>query len=123
MKFLVDNALSPAVSAGLRAAGHDSVHVRDYGLQAAEDATIFARAGSEARAIISADTDFAALLAAAQASGPSLVIFRHGLPHRPEAQLRLLLANLPAIESLLARGAVVSLEATRVRVRMLPFNG
>ena len=41
MKFLVDNALSPLVAERPRQSGHDSVHVRDYVLQAADDEEIF----------------------------------------------------------------------------------
>lgn len=47
MRFLIDNALSPVVAAGLGEAGHEAVHVRDYGLREAEDVVIFERAARE----------------------------------------------------------------------------
>lgn len=47
MRFLIDNNLSPLLAEHLTAAGHDAVHVRDYGLQAATDPVVLARARSE----------------------------------------------------------------------------
>ncbi|CDM64165.1 DUF5615 family PIN-like protein [Pyrinomonas methylaliphatogenes] len=123
MRLLVDNALSPRVAEGLRQAGFDAVHVRDYGLQTADDAEIFERAAREDRIILSADTDFGALLARWASAKPSLILLRRISERRPEEQVRLLLANLPSISDDLEKGCVVVIEDARVRIRKLPIAG
>jgi predicted nuclease of predicted toxin-antitoxin system len=114
LRFLIDNALSPLVAERLTTAGHEAAHVRDYELQAASDEEIVKRARAENRIVVSADTDFATLLALRQMRQPSFLLFRRGTERRPEQQVALLLANLPALEQDLAEGAVVVLEPGRM---------
>lgn len=121
MRFLIDNALSPALAAALREAGHDAIHVRDLGLRDAADETIMQVAMAEERIVVSADTDFGTLLALNRQRLPSIVLFRRGSPRRPAQQSALLAANLPALEAELANGAI-AIHFDRLRIRNLPLQ-
>jgi predicted nuclease of predicted toxin-antitoxin system len=121
LRFLMDNALSPIVATGLRAAGVDAVHVSERGMRDADDERIFELAAGEGRTLVSADTDFGALLARRQSALPSVVLFRHEATRRPERQVELLLSLLETLRSPLEAGSVVTIEASRVRIRSLPI--
>ncbi len=98
------------------------MHVREIGLQDASDKEIFTTAKNMDRIVVSADTDFGTLLALWKENKPSVVLFRRLSQRRPEYQVTLLLANLPAIEQDLNAGSVVVVEQNRMRIRSLPIE-
>ena len=122
MKFLIDNALSPIVSEGLKKLGYDSLHVKEIGLQKADDNDIFERAFQEERTIISADTDFGYLLSKWTKNKPSVIIFRKGSERDPVKQVDLLKTNLCSVLiDIIETGSIVIIEPTRIRTRELPI--
>jgi predicted nuclease of predicted toxin-antitoxin system len=119
VRFLIDNALSPAVAIELGRAGHDAVHVRELSLQTASDEQIFDRARAEEQVVVSADTDFGTLLATRKETSPSVILFRHRSQHRPADQGALLKNNLPQLSQALDSGSIVVTEPDRGRIRAL----
>jgi len=71
--------------------------------------------------VLSADTDFGALLAARGSAKPSVALFRGRMSRRPEFLANLLLSQLAALERFLIKGAIVVIEPTRIRVRCPRF--
>lgn len=121
MNFLIDNSLPPLLAEKLRQAGHDSVHVRRYGIHKADDEVVFGRAIEEDRVLVSADTDFSAILASRQGMKPSVILINRASPRRADAQATLLLANRPEIADLLGQGSVIVFAEDRLLSRALPL--
>jgi predicted nuclease of predicted toxin-antitoxin system len=122
LRFLLDENLSPRLDELLSGAGHDTLHVRDLGLLRSTDRVILDRASAEGRTVISADTDFGQLLAVSGALLPSVILLRREDDRHASNQAALVLANLDQVLADLEAGAIVVLEATRVRIRRLPVR-
>jgi len=118
---LLDNDLSPRLSAYLRDAGHDVEHFRDHGLQAAPDEEVLHFAGVHDRILVSADTDFGTLLARTGADQPALILIRRRSARRADEVAAMLLANLDQVAEDLHSGAIVVVTDTDLRIRLLPI--
>ena len=121
MNFVLDENLAEAIGDSLITAGHSAVHVRSVGLQSASDLVVLDYAASQGAVLISADTDFGAIMAATHRTAPSFVLLRHERGRRAERVADMILGNLDQVLGDLETGAVVVIEDGRVRVRRLPI--
>ena len=122
MRLLLDNNLSPRLVGLLAAAGWDVIHIRSLGLHAAPDHVVLETARRDARILVSADTDFGALLASSHANFPSVVLIRRVIGRRVNDLAGILIANLPPVEDDLERGSIVVIGDDSLRIRQLPIG-
>jgi predicted nuclease of predicted toxin-antitoxin system len=120
MKLLLDQGMPRSTSTLLRDAGIDAIHVGEIGMSTSEDSEIIQRARAEGRIAATLDADFHTLLALEQATSPSVIRIRI---ERLRAKLMtdLLLRVLQECEEELKLGAAVTVEPTRIRIRLLPL--
>jgi predicted nuclease of predicted toxin-antitoxin system len=104
----------------LREQGYDAAHATELGLTRAPDVEVLARAKQQGRTVITVDLDYPRLLALAQTTAPSLILFRDGVWSEADivARMREILHALDAAE--IAQSIVV-VERGRVRRRKLPI--
>ena len=92
-------------------------------MQAAKDEEILARAAEEDRIVVSADSDFGAILAAQEAERPSFIFFRDPNLLVATDYVSILLSALPVLLPELTNGCVAVFRRGRLRVRKLPLSG
>lgn len=122
MNFLVDMNLSPSWANFLTASGFTAVHWSDEGPPNASDHELMIWAAERKYIVLTADLDFAAILAATETSSPSVILLRSD-NLSPEALGSAVLAAIQKTEEALAAGAIVSVDAERARLRILPLVG
>lgn len=113
--------LSPDWCRVLREQGWEAAHWLDIGSRTAPDRDVMAVATRDRYVVFTHDLDFSAMLAATQANGPSIIQVR--AQDTLSAQFQdLAVGALRRFESELDSGAIVVLEQSRARVRLLPLR-
>jgi len=120
VRLVVDMNLSVESVAELASHGWPAVHWSTVGDPCAEDSVIMAWALTNGHVVFTHDLDFGTLLALTHASGPSVLQVR-GQNVLPEDIGATVIAALRQHDSALAAGALVVVDVTRCRVRVLPL--
>jgi len=121
MKFLVDMNLSPRWVPVLVDAGIEATHWTSLGAPDAPDSEIMDFAKAHDYVVRTHDLDFSAILAATRGDKPSVVQIR-AEDVSPDV---IGLAVIDAVRQMrleLADGALVSVDPSRTRLRLLPLN-
>jgi len=118
--ILIDMNLSPDWIALLMEHGWSATHWSTVGDPRADDRTIMAWALANQHIVFTHDLDFGTMLALTHASGPSVLQIR-GQNVLPDHMGPLIIAALRQHEGDLKGGALVVVDESRCRVRVLPL--
>jgi predicted nuclease of predicted toxin-antitoxin system len=121
MRFLADMGVDIRIVQWLRQTGHDAIHLRDEGLHRIPNGEIFLKAISENRIIITFDLDFGEIVALSKGQKGSVILFRLHNTRTPHLISRLTTVFRDCARAL-QEGAVVVVEESRHRVRLLPIG-
>ena len=120
MKILVDMNLSPRWATELQSRGFEVVHWSNVGAATAPDVEVLSWCAANGHVLFTHDLDFGAILAGSKKAGPSVVQLRTENVV-PESMLQRMVATLNQLQEELAKGALVTIEPHRHRVRLLPL--
>jgi predicted nuclease of predicted toxin-antitoxin system len=121
MKFVIDMNLSPHWCATLGRHGHQCVHWSTVGDPRADDRVILAWALANGHVLVTSDLDFGAILASTKSVAPSVLQIRAQdvTPRAMEVQVvRTIRDHAHQLET----GALIAIDASRARVRVLPLR-
>jgi predicted nuclease of predicted toxin-antitoxin system len=121
MRLLIDMNMSPGLCSRFQAVGREAVHWATVGAPNAPDKAIMAYAKTQGLVVLTHDLDFGAILAATRAEGPSVVQIRTE-DVMSDRFVSLVSIALTRFESELTAGALVIVDESRSRVRVLPIG-
>jgi predicted nuclease of predicted toxin-antitoxin system len=122
MKFLVDMNLPPVWVDYLVASGFEAVHWAKIGARDAGDTEVMQWASDHDHIVLTNDLDFGAILASTQKRRPSVLQLRSDLL-MPTVIGPVVVAAIRHSDQELRNGALISVDAVRARLRILPLNG
>ena len=122
MNILVDMNLSPDWVPVIKEGGWEAVHWSQVGNPRASDIDIMGWAKHHGYIVFTHDLDFGSLLALTQAEGPSVIQVRTQ-DVTPSSIAKLMINALRQFQTELETGALIVLDESRSRVRILPLNG
>lgn len=121
MKLLIDMNLTPDWVPVFTRQGWQALHWSTVGDPRAQDSVIMRWARENGYIVFTHDLDLGALLATTHAEGPSVIQVRTQdiMPHSLGARL---VQTLLQYKATLLQGALITIDETKSRIRILPFK-